>query len=379
MTYYDLVVIGGGVSGAFTTYFALLKGFSVALVELNHLGSGSSGRSAGIHTTQLVLPIDIELSKRSMSIYSELCPEGFSRTGFLSVEPEWMSKYSAQLLEDAGVRYRVLSQDELRDTFGWAVYDDNEVGVYTPDDGVADIPKILDSLRLRFREIGAELYEGREVVDLNIERSRLTLGGTSTQTSLGFGSLVLAAGGWNRGLSRRWLRYDLPVALYACQVILLKTVANCGLTPVYFENSHLYVRSMGADRLLAGNGGVVKLKDPLSCPPSPEPQYLLELSEKLGARLKSPEHFYPCGGWTGVCSSSPDGLPLVGRVPGLENVYIIDGLNGYGIMRAPPLAQDLVKQISKDGEPESLRGLHPARFGSTCAEPQEVIELHSML
>ncbi len=379
MTSYDLVVIGGGVSGAFTAYFALLNGFRVALVEINHLGSGSSGRSAGIHTTQLVLPSDIELSKRSIRIYSELCPEGFSRTGFLSVEPDWMSKYSAKLLEDARVRYRVLSNDELRDVFSWAVFDDNEVGVYTPDDGVADIPRILDSLRLKFREMGAGLYEGREIVDLDIERGRLTLGGASTQTSLGFGGLVLAAGSWNRGLARRWLKYDLPVALYACQVVLLKTLTNCGLTPVYFENSHLYVRSMGMDRLLAGNGGVVKLDDPLSCPPSPEPQYLLELSEKLAARLRSPEHFYPCGGWTGVCSSSPDGLPLVGRVPGLENVYIMDGLDGYGIMRAPALAQDLVKLISKGAEAESSRALDPARFGSTCGEPQEVIELHSML
>ncbi len=378
MRAFDLIVIGGGISGVFTSYFASLRGMKVALVELGHLGSGSSGRSAGIHTEQLILPIDIELSRRSREIYQEVAPLGFLKTGFLSVEPSWMSSYSAQILSSAGTRFKVLSYDELRSYIEWALVRDDEVGILTPDDGVVDVPHVLETMRRRLLGLGAVIFENSKISRLNLGDGRITLTNGSCDETLSFSNLVLAAGAWNRGISERWLGYRPPVAIYACQLMLMKTSVELGATPVYFEDSHTYIRGMGKSFVLVGNGRVVRLNDPSKCPAGPEPEYLLEMSEKLAQRLRHPVDYFPSGGWTGVCSSSADGMPIVGRLPGLENVYIVDALDGYGIMRAPALAQDLAAFVADGKASEALKTFDPSRFGRVCKEPDEIIELHSM-
>src|SRR5579885_3366479 len=43
---FDLLVIGGGIYGAWTAYDAALRGLSVALIEKNDWGSGTSSASS---------------------------------------------------------------------------------------------------------------------------------------------------------------------------------------------------------------------------------------------------------------------------------------------------------------------------------------------
>ena len=45
---YDVVVIGGGTTGVFTCLDLALRGVSVALLERNELGSGTSGKFHGL-------------------------------------------------------------------------------------------------------------------------------------------------------------------------------------------------------------------------------------------------------------------------------------------------------------------------------------------
>jgi glycine/D-amino acid oxidase-like deaminating enzyme len=375
MRHYELVVVGGGVVGSFTAYFAAEKGFKVALVEAGHLGSGSSGKCAGIHTTQLVLPIDIQLSKRSQEIYRSVASDSVLRTGFLSIEPYWMSRYSRELLDGAGVRYRVLSNGELADWVGWMRVKDYEVGLYTPDDIVVEMSGLFSSLRERLDGLGVKIYEWTEITGLDADQRIIHLRGDG----LSFDQAVLAAGAWNRDLLAKSGIWRVPTLVYACQVLSFNVAGNVCDVPVFIEENHVYMRRFGLSSLLVGNGFAVKLKSPSDCPPHPAREFIDELGQKLLDRLKRPEDYRLTGGWTGVCSSTPDGRPLVGQVPSNPNLFIIDGLDGYGIMRGPALSQDLVEYIASGKAPVSVETFTPARFKNYAGEPEEVIELHSWL
>ncbi|GBC71656.1 4-methylaminobutanoate oxidase (formaldehyde-forming) [Candidatus Calditenuaceae archaeon HR02] len=375
MRHEELVVVGGGIVGCFTAYFAAEKGFRVALVEAGHLGSGSSGKSAGIHTTQLVLPIDIQLSKRSQEIYRNVATESVSKVGFLSIEPYWMSKYSKKLLDGADVRYRVLSNGELADWVRWMRIRDYEVGLYTPDDIVVDVSGLFSILRERLSGLGVRVYEWWQITNLdagqrviNLERDRLS-----------FDYAVLAGGAWNRDLLAKSGVWRVPTLVYACQVLSFNVDGNVFDVPVFIEENHVYMRRFGQSSLLVGNGFALKLKSPSDCPPHPVREFIDELGQKLLDRLKHPENYRLTGGWTGVCSSTPDGRPLVGQVPGNPYLFIIDGLDGYGIMRGPALSQDLIEYISTGKAPATIEAFTPARFTNFAGEPEEVIELHSWL
>lgn len=375
MKHEELIVVGGGIVGCFTAYFAAEKGFRVALIEAGHLGSGSSGKCAGIHTTQLVLPIDIQLSKRSQEIYREVASESVLNTGFLSIEPYWMSRYSKELLDSADVRYRVLSGEELADWIDWMNVRDYEVGVYTPDDIVVETSGLFKTLREKLKELGVRVYEWTRIAGLdakqrivNIERDRLS-----------YDYAVLAGGAWNRDLLARSGVWWVPTLVYACQILSFNVAGNVFDVPVFIEEQHVYMRRFGPHSLLVGNGFALKLKSPSDCPPHPVKEFIDELGQKLLDRLKRPEIYRLAGGWTGVCSSTPDGRPLLGQVPGNPDLFIIDGLDGYGIMRGPALSQDLVEYMSTGRASASVEAFTPARFTNFAGEPDEVIELHSWL
>ncbi|MEM0482356.1 MAG: FAD-binding oxidoreductase [Nitrososphaerota archaeon] len=375
MRHEELVVVGGGVVGSFIAYFAAEKGFKVSLIEARHLGSGSSGKCAGIHTTQLVLPIDIQLSKRSQEIYRIVAPESVLKTGFLSIEPYWMSRYSRELLDGAGVGYRILSNGELADWVSWMRVRDYEVGVYTPDDIVVEVSGLFSSLRERLDALGVRVYEWAEITGLDAGERIIHMGGDR----FSFDRAVLAAGAWNRDLLDRSGVWRVPIIVYACQVLSFSVAGSVCDVPVFVEENHVYMRRFGHGSLLVGNGFAVKLKSPSDCPPHPVREFIDELGQKLLERLKHPEDYRLTGGWTGVCSSTPDGRPLVGQVPDNPHIFIIDGLDGYGIMRGAALSQDLVEYMATGKAPASVEAFNPARFTNFAGEPEEVIELHSWL
>jgi glycine/D-amino acid oxidase-like deaminating enzyme len=58
--------------------------------------------------------------------------------------------------------------------------------------------------------------------------------------------------------------------------------------------------------------------------------------------------------WSGVMGFTPDGLPLVGTLPSLPQVYFAVGLGGRGLAWAFVVAERLVELMLRDAEPGIL-------------------------
>jgi sarcosine oxidase, subunit beta len=76
------------------------------------------------------------------------------------------------------------------------------------------------------------------------------------------------------------------------------------------------------------------------------------------------------GCWAGLYEMTPDKHALLGRAPGVENLYLANGSSGHGVMHAPALGQ-LLAEIILDGTASTLdvRPLRPERFAEGTPNP----------
>ncbi len=98
MPHYDLAIIGGGLAGASTAYYACKQGASVLLLERRDLNLGASGSNAG-------------------SIHAQIPFDPFRNLG-----AEWARRYAATLpLFQASIRKWGALEDELQGRIGLSV------------------------------------------------------------------------------------------------------------------------------------------------------------------------------------------------------------------------------------------------------------------
>ncbi|HEX9893605.1 MAG TPA: FAD-binding oxidoreductase, partial [Gemmatimonadales bacterium] len=66
--------------------------------------------------------------------------------------------------------------------------------------------------------------------------------------------------------------------------------------------------------------------------------------------------------WVGMRPLTPDGLPLLGRLPGFENHYIATGHAMLGVTLAPATAEAMAELMTGIGPAPELAAFDPGRF-----------------
>jgi glycine/D-amino acid oxidase-like deaminating enzyme len=374
---YDIVVIGGGAVGLSLAYLGASQGYRVAVVESRHLCSGATGRSAGIVTVQLSLPEDVAMAKRTIEVFREVSEVAgipfHKETGFLTVLPERTLEESLEPLRADGTAYRVLKSDEVERYVPFLKVYDHEVGILTFDDMTVDASEMGRAFSEVLSGMGVDLYQwnGRTVISLDGTRIRRVSvnGGTELRGE----SYVLAAGPWNKVVLREIGIRASFLTIYKCQVVRVRADGIGEYVPFYTMGEHLYMRPDVGGTSIAGNGYAKVVEFPEDAMDGLEKEYVQHIAELLAERVFNPEDFRVEGGWSGPCSITPDGYPVIGRIPGLENAYLVDGLDGYGLMRAAGIAELALKAV----EGEEQMKYSPARFNGEELSG-EVVELHSV-
>lgn len=69
--------------------------------------------------------------------------------------------------------------------------------------------------------------------------------------------------------------------------------------------------------------------------------------------------------WTGMRPMAPDGLPVLGRVPGWNNAFVATGHAMLGLTLGPATGEAMAKLVLEDVVPEVLEPFDPARFNGS--------------
>jgi D-amino-acid dehydrogenase len=348
MTSYDVVIIGGGIVGWSAAYRLARFGSRIALIDQRHEGHATAA-GAGIVSPGTGVRAHAEtagLAKAAVAWYptllAELAEDGETDTGFASPgtlfvftdEQEYarmpeVRAFAERLLAD-GVKcigeIAELTGAEARERFP----------------ALADIPGALympEGSRVDGRLLRAALRNAamrRGVVELT-GSAALTKGSNGVPKvsvdgqPIAFGRLLMAAGAWTKELAAG-LGIDVPVAPQRGQILHLSVpgVETTSWPVIHGFHNH-YLLAFPSDRIVAGAtredgsgfdyrmtaGGVSQeLGEALRVAPGLATATLREI--RIGFR-----------------PMSRDGLPILGSVPGVENVYVATGHGPSGLTLGP--------------------------------------------
>jgi sarcosine oxidase subunit beta len=382
----EVVVIGAGVMGASVAWHLAARGCRDVLVldRAPALGQGSTGRATGGFRAQFATPVNIRLSLLSREKLLRFPDEigadsGYRPYGYLFLaddEAQIAALRSIQPLQrELGVPVEEIGpEDALR--LNPAVSPAGLLGgTFCPIDGFIRPLNILNGYVEAARRLGVRFEFGAEVTGFAVAK-RLPGRITHVETTAGpiaARYVVNAAGAWAGGLGRL-AGIEIPITP------LRRQVAPTVPTSVLPEEMPMTIFLGDGFHLRVRDGRVLLLwpQPPANADPFDDrfdESWLQGLLERTHARI-------PClrdvpvdreGCWAGLYEMSPDQHAILGLAPKLDNLWLINGSSGHGVMHSPALGQ-LVAEMILDGEAKAIdvNVLRPSRF----AEGEAIPEFH---
>jgi len=329
-------------------------GKRVRLFEAREIAGGASGRNGGFALRGGAPAYDVAreelgaerarglwmLTERYLDRLEGLAGDAFRRTGSLRLAAdsaeaaELEAEYEALREDGFAVEWRRDLPDALAGRFDGAIFH--------PPDGSLQPARWVRRLAALAAEAGAELREHERVESLD---------------GLDADQVVIATDGYTQGLVAE---LDAVVQPTRGQVIvtepLERQVFPC---PHYARHGYDYWQQTPEGRLVAGGFRDKALDHEHTAEEATTPLiqgYLEEFVSEMLGRRPSIEHR-----WAGIFGSTADRLPLVGRLPGDDRVWVSVGYSGHGNVMGLACGELVANAILGAPAPE-LELFDPARL-----------------
>jgi len=334
----DVLVIGGGITGMSLMHHLRARGTQSALVERAHIAAGASGRNAGfllagvadsyadaVRTYGRSRAREIwQMTLENHDLMLEAIagrPVGYRRLGSATLAS---GEKEAALLEE--------SAQLLREDGFVATWDGRRL--VNPRDGEVDPAAVVGALA-RQAPVGA-IREGVNVAAIEANGADVTVrAGTSECRA---GCVILATNAYTPLLLSQ-------VAIQPRRAQMLASApdaARLSDLPTYSHFGYRYWRQLKTGQVLIGGWRDTAYEIEIGYDEQPT----AGIQAHLDAQLKSMGAEAPVTHrWAGTMGFTESGLPLVGPVDGMKNVYICAGFNGHGMGFAFISAKQLVDSI----------------------------------
>ncbi|HTQ88983.1 MAG TPA: FAD-binding oxidoreductase [Streptosporangiaceae bacterium] len=336
----DAVVVGGGTVGAWCAYFLRRAGLArVVLIEKGLLGQGASSRAAGVVRVQGGTPEAVRLSTWSRRFYLGQRDEigtdsGFCEQSYLLpcfTEAEVAAARSRMEMQAAlGVPVRWLDPDEVDAANPTLAPGLTLGGTFCAQDGFVAPPRNVAAYTVALIRSGVEVRE---------HVAFLGLAGNTVETSRGpvSAGLVVLTGGPKLAQVGRLAGLRIPAGGVRHQVAVTERHPDLhpARVPMVFDLAEgLYWRPEEGGLLF----GMSNPDEPPGENREVDEEYLAKMRARLAALVPVTAGLGLRRVWAATIDYTPDHMPIIGRVPGLENVTVA-GAAGAGMMWGPGLAR----------------------------------------
>lgn len=382
MTTASVAVIGGGVIGASTAYHLAVRGWrDVVILDRGAApGLGSTGRATGGFRAQYGTGINVRLSLLAREKLRRFAAEtgvdpGYAGCGYLWIagdEPELDELRGGQRVQHAeGLHEAVeLSADDVLELNPALAPDGIAGGVYCPTDGFIRPLSILEGYLAAGARLGVRAEWDTAVTGFSLRKDGSIAAVLTARGPVGVAAVVNAAGPWAGGVAA-WAGVELPVTPLRRQAA---ATAPCDLLP---ESMPMTIYAGDGFHLRVRDGRVLLLRPTPGVEGRPfddsvEPAWLREVTATAQRRVPVLRRtaVEPEACWAGLYEMSPDKHAILGPAPGCDNLFLVNGSSGHGVMHAPALGQ-LLAEIMSDGAATSLdvTPLRPSRFAEGAPNP----------
>lgn len=221
-----VVVIGGGIVGCATAYFAARSGMEVTLLERRTIGFGASGRNPGFVWLHCRNPgFGLEISRAGRRLYDELLddlPEPFefrAEGGLMYFKTPEQGRVFEQFVAARradGLAMEMIDGGAVRSLIP-PIREDVLGASFCSEDAQINTPTVVCALAAGARAEGALIREGVDVDDLVWDGEDVA-GVVTDEGRIDADAVVVAAGAWSTALLAR-AGFDLPVGAERLQVM----------------------------------------------------------------------------------------------------------------------------------------------------------------
>src|SRR5919204_6062142 len=349
----DVGVVGGGVTGCACAHALANAGLRVRLYEAREIAGGASGRNGGFALRGAAPAYDAareqlgreraralwRLTERYVGRLAELAGDAFRRTGSLRLAADGAERIELE------AEYDALREDGFAAEWGEELPEPLagrfDGAIFQPTDGALQPARWVRRLAARAAEAGAELRECERVESLEV---------------LEADQVVIATDGYTSGLLPE---LDAVVAPTRGQVVVSEPLApRLFPCPHYARRGYDYWQQMPDGRLLAGGFRDKALDHEHTAEEETTP--LIQGHLELFVRELVGDHARITHRWAGIFGTTEDRLPLVGRMPGYDGVWVSVGYSGHGNVMGLACGELVAQAILGDAAPE-LELFDPAR------------------
>jgi D-amino-acid dehydrogenase len=408
----DVAIVGGGAVGVSVAAELARAGASVVLLERGaQLGAGCSAGNAGIVGASHVLPLatpralaeglrwlgrsDSPFSmrarpalapwiarfvaaarpdqvRRAMRILRDLAlasatlhaqlhgrglSTGYRRNGLLNVynDPGALADAGRQAQADArdGLAAEVLDAAALRDAHPQLAA--GAAGaVWYPDEAHCDPLGYVRAVGHEAVSGGVEICTGVELLSVRRRGSRV-VGLWTTAGEISAHEVVMATGAWTSPLLRA-LGCALPVEGGKGYHVDVDAAPGDASLPVWLHDSRTVVTPLGRRTRIAGTLQLVGRDERVDV--GRVDAIMRQTLDALPGLAGRPAREV----WRGLRPCTPDGLPVIGRPAGLENLILATGHGMWGLQLAPVTGQLVAALVGGASPGHDLRPLRPDRF-----------------
>ncbi len=365
----DVAIIGGGVIGCSIAYQLTKAGVQVSVIEREEIAAEASSAATGLLALaeELTGPkAAADLFLASWSITAEIIAEIEAVSG---VQVEYLQTGGLYVLTEADDQSSLRKYAEIwqaqRSNATWLTKE--EVYCYEPllnraIDSAFYVPEVA-SIRPRLmtrayaeaaRKAGAHLYEHTEITGLQQRSGKVVSIQTEQGQAISCNRVVIAAGAWSAQIGS-WLGLTIPVFPARGQILSLRQLAtplkytifgnDLGLVPKIDNTIYVgaTVEQVGFDKSNTA-GGLA---------------WLLTSAIQLVPEI---EHVAIADIWSGLRPWSQDSYPILGKVPGWENVILATGHGPSGFELSAITGKTIAELIITGQTPALIQPFGLERF-----------------
>lgn len=410
----DVLVIGAGAIGICSAYYLAEQGLQVTIVEQKEVASGCSGANAGLivpsHSIPLAAPgvlgqglkwmlkpespfyikpwfdpslfswlrkfrkasksqqmlqglrILRDLNYASLELFDHLISDeslscNYRKDGWLlaykTAKGFQKALEDAPLLEAHDIELEILSADETLEMEPM-LRKEISGGIFFPEDAHLDPEKFVGALAERLKEPRTTILEQAKVHEFETLNNTIKVIRT-TRGDFKPKHVVLAAGAWSPELVKN-LGINLPVQPAKGYSISAKKPKIYPATPLYLSEAKVAVTPLGDILRFSGTMELSGMdfginRGRVDAIMSAARDYLKEIEELEIIDV-----------WYGFRPCTPDGLPIIDRFPGYDNLHVATGHCMLGVSLAPITGKLTSQLVCGDTPDLDLKLLKATRF-----------------
>lgn len=395
----DVVICGGGISGASVAYHLAKRGKRVCLFERDSIGrGGATGVSGGLVSAPIFWQdaASQHLARRSLNLYTQLAQAGkfkFTKCGRVYLATSDPTTIMLRRMYSRGAIHTddveiIDDPSEMLARWPFLQTEDIQLALFSPEDVALDPVALCQELAQQAQKAGALIYENCAVKEVLLNCDRQIYAVNTANGLVETSVFVDASGIWTGKVLTKSLPFrHIQTAAYPCTYTYihstkLPTGAVSNKTPIFNDlDAKVMIRANSYKTICAGfpeDGIRPVARQGASYGAWHHPESDWDL---FGTSLERLLHRCPVLGEIehgdlicGMEAYTPDNSPIIGESSQAVGYYVLNGLNGQGLSLAGGLGEILADWIC-DGVPHiDVAQLDVARFLEAHANSQYLME-----